>query len=349
MGAHVSRNDFEWVYNDEPHATRRSLILKKYPQIKKLMRTDPNLKWTALAMVFTQIASFYLLRNVTSFWLLFIIAYCFGGVINHSLMLAIHEISHNQAFGSSQPLANKLFGIIANIPIGVPFSVNFKKYHLLHHRYLGVDILDSDVPSRLEALIFSTTATKVLWIILQPLFYTLRPLFTNPLKPTLLDLVNLLTQLSFDVIIGQTLGWHLVAYMICGSFICMGLHPVAGHFISEHYIMSKENKEQVMKDSGKELQNGVYIRNGKFLIPETCSYYGILNKITFNVGYHVEHHDFPSIPGTLLPKVRQIAPEYYESLCSHNSWIYVIWKYITDPSFGAFSRVRKPYVHRVIN
>ncbi|CAG2177580.1 unnamed protein product, partial [Oppiella nova] len=245
MGAQVSRNDYEWVFTDEPHATRRALILAKYPQIKKLMKVDPHFKWTVLLMVLTQIVSFYLLRNTTSFWLLLVVAYCFGGVINHSLMLAIHEISHNQAFGASQPMANKIFGIIANLPIGFPFSVSFKKYHIEHHRFQGDDILDTDIPSRFEAQVFTTTWTKVIWVILQPFFYALRPLFVHPKKPTLLEFANVVTQLSFDFVIGQTLGWHVVAYMVCGSLIAMGLHPVAGHFISEHYIMFKENKDQV--------------------------------------------------------------------------------------------------------
>jgi sphingolipid delta-4 desaturase len=331
------------VFTDEPHATRRALILKKYPKIKQLMTVDKNFKWIVTAMVLTQIISFYFIQNITSFWALFLIAYCFGGVINHSLMLAIHEISHNQAFGSSQPLANKLFGIIANLPIGFPFSISFKKYHLEHHRYQGDDKLDTDIPSRLEAKLFTTTATKVLWVILQPFFYAFRPLFVHPKKPTVLEFVNLVSQLSFDFIIGQLFGWHVVAYMIGGSLICMGLHPVAGHFISEHYIMFKENKDLVMKYSGNKLINGVYVSNGKLLIPETCSYYGPLNWITFNVGHHVEHHDFPSIPGTLLPKVRQIAPEYYDSLCSHDSWTKVLFKYIIDPSIGPYARVKRPH------
>ena len=55
-------------------------------------------------------------------------AYCFGGVVNHTLMLAIHEIAHNHGFGLKWPLANRLLGIFANLPIGIPFAVSFKVY-----------------------------------------------------------------------------------------------------------------------------------------------------------------------------------------------------------------------------
>lgn len=101
MGQHVSRTDFEWSYDDEPHKTRRTEILKKYPEIKQLFGYDTNFKYVCISMVLFQIASLYFLQD-KSWPVLIVIAYCFGGVLNHSLSLAIHEISHNVAFGNSR-------------------------------------------------------------------------------------------------------------------------------------------------------------------------------------------------------------------------------------------------------
>jgi sphingolipid delta-4 desaturase len=95
----------------------------------------------------------------------------------------------------------------------------------------------------------------------------------------------------------------------------MGLHPVAGHYISEHYVF----------------------REGQ----ETYSYYGPLNRLTFNVGYHNEHHDFPYIAGSRLEELRHLAPEFYESLHHHNSWTRTLVDFVTRPSLGGHSRIKR--------
>ena len=240
------------------------------------MVPDPKLKYMVVLMVALQVISAYFIQD-SSWFTIVMLGYLWGGVINHSMSLAIHEIAHNLAFGHSRPWSNRALGMFGNLALGIPYSVVFKKYHLEHHKYQGDDELDVDIPSRMETRFFRHTFTKFIWVILQPFFYTVRPLLLRPKPITRLEVINFLVQAVFDVIIVYTMSWRALAYLCIGTFLAMGLHPMAGHFISEHYMFKKGY--------------------------ETYSYYGPLNLLAFNVGYHNEHHDFPNIPGSLLPQV----------------------------------------------
>lgn len=59
------------------------------------------------------------------------------------------------------------------------------------------------------------------------------------------------------------------------------------------------------------------------------------------MGYHNEHHDFPSIPWTRLPALKALAPEFYETLPSHPSWSMIIVNFIRDPEVGIFARAKR--------
>lgn len=278
------------------------------------MGYDPNFKYQVLLLIVIQFSLAYLVRDA-SWPFLFVVAYTVGGVINHALLLAIHEISHNLAFGHARPLHNRIFSLMANFPIGVPCAISFKKYHLEHHRYQGDEELDADLPTKFEARMFFNTATKLLWVIFQPFFYSLRPMFVHPKNPQPLEIINMAIQFSVDAVIVHYWGTKSLMFMIASSLLGMGLHPVAGHFISEHYMFEKGY--------------------------ETYSYYGPLNYVTFNVGYHNEHHDFPSVPGSRLPMVKEIASEYYKDLPQHHSWTKVIYDFITDPAIGPYARMKR--------
>jgi sphingolipid 4-desaturase/C4-monooxygenase len=76
--------------------------------------------------------------------------------------------------------------------------------------------------------------------------------------------------------------------MLCSAIIGGGLHPCAMHFVAEHY----------------ELTPDTAYTNDKEKVYDTFSYYGPLNYLIYNGGYHVEHHDFPRIPMKNLPKLR---------------------------------------------
>lgn len=76
-------------------------------------------------------------------------------------------------------------------------------------------------------------------------------------------------------------------------------------------------------------------------LPETFSYYGPLNLLTYNVGLHNEHHDFPAVPWTRLPALHEMAKEFYADLPRHESWTWVIWQFIWDKEVGLWCRVKR--------
>ena len=270
------RDDFYWKYTDEPHATRRREILAKYPQMKKLFGYDWRVSIQFFLTVFIQIFMAYMVRN--SSWLeWFVLTYVISGTLNHSLSVGLHEISHNLAFGAHRPVANRLLGFFANLPMAVPAFITFKRYHRDHHKYLGVQNYDPDLPSRIEARLFSSTFGKIIYVALLPLTYAFRPIIMIPKNIQLLEVTNALIQISFDALIFYFFGVKSFLYLLLGTLLGLGLHPISGHFIAEHYVFIKGY--------------------------ETYSYYGPLNLITFNVGYHNEHHDFPNIPCYRLPEV----------------------------------------------
>lgn len=305
--------DFHWKYDDEPHASRRKEIMAKYPQVKELFGPEPYMRYLVpLIVLFQLVTSYYICQLPGP--IMFLFGYVLTGTLNHTLSLAMHEIAHNMAFGHSRPMANRIMGFISNIPLCTPSSITFKKYHLDHHRYQGDNLMDVDIPTHLEGYLFFNALTKIIWVILQPFFYAIRPLFMNPKPMENLEMANYLFILGTNCLIYNYLGGWVLFYMFASSVMAMGLHPMAGHFISEHYCFIKGQ--------------------------ETYSYYGPLNILAWNVGYHNEHHDFPYVPWSRLPAVKALAPEYYE-MPSYDSWSGVVYKYIMDPTIGPYSRVKR--------
>ena len=283
------------------------------------MGPDTVIKYKVSALVIFNIVCSYLVSqvfNLSYFWTT-VLAYCLGGVVNHILVLAIHDISHNVVFGNTRPLANRLFGMWANLPVVIPMSISFKKYHVEHHRFLAIDGYDVDLPTEWEARLFYNAPTKMLWLFLQPVFYALRPLIVRPKPPTNLEILNTIVQLIFDILLFYFCGFKAIYYLLVGIVLAMGLHPMGAHFMAEHYLFEKGH--------------------------ETYSYYGPWNLLTWNVGYHMEHHDFPAIPGCRLPEVKQIAAEFYDHLPQHSSWLAVIWEFIFNPDCGPYGRIKREY------
>jgi sphingolipid delta-4 desaturase len=59
------------------------------------------------------------------------------------------------------------------------------------------------------------------------------------------------------------------------------------------------------------------------------------------MGYHNEHHDLPSIPWNNLPRLRALAPEFYNNLKYHPSWSRLLCQFIFDKRYSLFSRIER--------
>merc|ERR1711953_1068516 len=182
------------------------------------------------------------------------------------------------------------------------------------NRYFG---FVADLPTEWEGRFFTNSPLKLLWLILNPAFYAFRPMIIRPKKPTHYELKNMMAQIIFNMWIYQSFGGKALSYLLIGTALALGVHPTAGHFIAEHYMFCKGQ--------------------------DTYSYYGSLNYILFNVGYHMEHHDFPFVNSSSLPMISKIAPEFYDELPQLKSYISVLWDYVFDPKIGPYARVQRKF------
>lgn len=352
-GTTGSNPDFYWTYQEEPHRSRRRAIIAAHPEVTKLCGPEPLTKWVVLGVVATQftVATLLTVYNVSFFsWKFWLAAYVIGATSSQNLFLAIHELAHGLVF--KKRFHNQLFAIIANLPIAIPYAAGFGPYHLLHHKYLGDSQYDTDLPTPLEAVVLSSVAGKAFFATFQILFYAIRPMCIMTLPFSFVHWINLAGVLIFDALAISLLGWTPITYFVLSDFLAGSLHPLAGHFIAEHYVLDPEVKNPEKPGNMKNVdipvssstvspEKSTSLKPSLIAPPETYSYYGPLNFLVYNAGYHNEHHDFPYVAWTNLPKLREIAHEFYDPLPSHTSWTKVIFDFVLDKRINLYSRVKR--------
>jgi sphingolipid delta-4 desaturase len=301
---------------DEPHRERTRTLLAAHPEARELCGNAPASALLVGALVALQLGLAWLLRDRPP-WLWLLVSYSAGAVATHALWVLIHECAHNLVFAGSP--ANALLSILANLPIVFPSAIGFRKYHLLHHAYQGREDLDADLPSPIEArLVRNRPVRKALWLLF---FFAAQALRVRRLKRvSVFDdgwyLLNLTVQVAFIAAVAHFAGLGALAYLALSSVFAVGLHPVGARWIQEHYLVFPGGQE-------------------------TFSYYGPLNAVALNVGYHNEHHDLMRVPWHRLPRLKSLAPELYEPLHCHRSWTRLLLRFIFDRSLSLYSRATR--------
>lgn len=285
--------------------------------VKRYEGFDASLQLKIYIMMLLQLLLCSVVGSQQPFSIQLLFMFVFSAPLTHALSLAMHDSSHNLVAAST--FENRVWGVACNLMQGFPSSETFRRYHPLHHAQLGEEPMDTDLPTQLETQLFRGVIGKAAFVALQPLLYSVRPLLIKPMPLRLGEVINIIAVVAFDVAIAMSFGRGALFYNLMSTLFGMSIHPVASHFITEHY--------PILTDAA-----------------DTFSCYSpLLNALTLNVGYHAEHHDFPRVPCSRLPRVYAIGKPLYDALPHHNSGWSALLCFVFDSRVRLSDRIKKKH------
>lgn len=279
------------------HVERMKRLLSEHPEVRAMMGPNP---WSALAIVGLVALEFWLAVRVAerSWWELVLVAYALGAVVAHALGVLIHEAAHDLIFRSAN--ANRLVAILANTPLIFPAAMDFRVQHLKHHAHLGEpDGADTQAPRPWDFEFVTSRWRAFVWHLIGPVM-TQRELAARAPTMSKWLVLNVVVNVAAASGFTAVFGFKALAFLVIAGVSAFGHHPVGARRYGEHLTL----------------------REGQ----PTVSYYGKLNWLSFDVGFHVEHHDLPSVPWNHLRDVHALAPELYTPLAHLRSWTALLWR-----------------------
>jgi len=316
------------------HDERKRAILKAHPEIEKLFGYNP---WTALLFVYSFTActglAIYMGTNFFGNWPVFLgTAYTIGAIFSWQCMTVSHEGAHRLI--SPIGWVNQLIACLSFLPVITgPFGNYWAIEHMYHHRVV-VDKMNRYGPQQsgplrkaIGALLFFAVVNTLFSVIsfivyvrtlVQLVLFTIglaktpypreklpAPYCNFPQAVNGLFVFNTTAGLVYNGLLYYYFGAGPLVFLFVASAFANGLHPLGMRQVQEHYLQVKGQP--------------------------TYSVYSPISTILFNLGYHVEHHDFPRIPWNRLPQVRKLAPEFYNNIFYYNSYSEVLYKFLFTP------------------
>lgn len=307
------RDGYTLIDSPNPHIRRGREIIRAHPQVRDYFGPYPLSGAYIAGCVGLQLLVAYALRDAAWYWAI-PCAYLLGAFVSHALFVLIHDATHNLIVKGTVP--NRLFGILCNVGQGIPAAMSFRTYHLLHHYHLDEYDYDADLAYHREARWVGNVAwRKALWLFLFAAVEIVRPLRIKTPFADAWVTANAVIIVITDAAIWYWGGWTGLTYILLSTLFGVGLHPVGARWIQEHYTFVEGQ--------------------------ETYSYYGALNLFAFNIGYHNEHHDLVKVPWVHLPRVKAMAPEFYDHLHAHQSWTRVLCWFLFDPRVDLYARLTR--------
>jgi len=317
------------------HLDRKKAILKEHPEVKQLYGQNPLTAF--LLVVILSAHTYYSYYFSTYSWIAVLIgSYTVGAWLSFVLQVIGHEGTHRLV--SKTPAVNKLVAVFAFLPVFLgPFGTLWMFEHMWHHNvvvdkcvrygpqsnpapkkalmtllFIGIVNIGLLVSASILGLCMLVTIPMGLLGLrksLYPTGFKFNPYNRFPQAINGWTAFNIFMCAVYNIFVFSVCGWKGLAYQFLSAMFMNGLHPLGMRQVQEHY----------------------YIQKGQ----PTNSVYTPVHTLCLNIGHHVEHHDFATIPWNRLPMLSKLAPEYYmKSLKYYNSYTQVLIEFFTNPGIS---------------
>ena len=335
------------------HRDRARQMISQHPEIKHLCGNTPSTGLWCLGFVALQI-SIGLALSGQSFWIVLLVAYLAGPLININLFLLAHECNHNLVFKKTS--WNRWLYTLTTLPMFLSGHHTWWVEHHAHHNDLGAK---KDFVKRRRTF-FLLTKQRVLVFTRGPIYnlfnwfttplfqpYSLVMLVTQALRSLLGLLVYLvglplrrrlepsrtaLAILADEHLVSGYERYGITRWAVGYPLASLGLAAAMYFFGGWQAFLYLFLSQLFMTGFLHPLMFGMILSNSHFhghkRYQPSASYYGWFNWITFNFGLHTEHHDISGIPWSRLPRLRAIAPECYDGLIMTHSYIMLALQFV---------------------
>jgi len=326
--------------NEKPdavwHRDRARRILRAHPEVKKLFGHAPS---TAIWCILAAGLQLGLAATAASVnvWVMIAMAWLIGGFLNVVLFQLAHECNHSLVFKKTS--WNRWLFTLTSLPMFLSGHHTWWVEHLVHHNDLGAkkDFITRRrtffLISRLSSPLF--VPYSLIMLVMQMirstvgLVFYLAGLLFGHLKPSRLTLSiladeHLVSGYEKDRITRWAVWYPLINLAVCGLlWYWGGWKPIAYLLLSQAFMTGFLHPFLL----------GIVLAISHFhghdhYQPSASNYNRLFNLLTFNVGYHVEHHDIAGIPWFNLPKLRKIATEFYDDLSTIDSYTLLALKFV---------------------
>lgn len=316
------------------HRDRAKAMLKAHPELRELIGQNPATALLCLLYVGLHLGVAMALAG-QPWWLMLLAAYVVGPWTTVNLFYLGHECQHGLVF--RRTWLNRVLYTLTTLPMCLSAHHTWWIDHAVHHNDMGSP---KDFLTRRRTVFLASRRFSPMLLPWGPLMVPMQlvrsalglvvylaGLCVGRVEPSRTVLAILAeSHLISGYRRASVVYWAVIYPALClamlgALFAWGGWMPVLYLILSAGFLTGFAHPWMF----GLILGNAHF--HGHTHYQPTSSYYHWLNWLTLHHGLHTEHHDLAGVPWSRLPRVRQIAPEFYDDLLPIASYVGLAWKF----------------------